>query len=240
MGNGVYSAVSGSIAQMRNLDVLANNLAHVDTPGYKADRLRFEEVLDEAKSSTSFVSTPETSIRLSQGGISKTDNPLDVAIAGEGFFVVDTPAGQRLTRSGRFILGQGGQLTTQAGHPVLGESGPIRIPPAGTEEGSAEITIRGDGMVLAGQNELGRIRRVTAPAGEVRKAGADVFAYAGDVGSLPKAQTGELLQGHLEEANVNPVVVMTEIIGVQRTFEALQQVIRTYRDVDGQSLRRLR
>lgn len=238
MGNGIYSAVAGSVAQMRNLEVLANNLAHVDTPGYKADRLRFEQALDDAKA-TNFVATPGTSVRMSQGAIERTGNPLDVAIAGDGFFVVDTPQGQMLTRSGRFIIGQDGTLRTTAGHQVQGDSGPIALPPAGADGGSGELTIGRDGSIRAGEEQIGTLKRVAADPKAARKVGADLFTIPGGVGSLPTATGGELIQGHLEGANVNPVVVMTEIIEVQRTFDALQQAVRTYRDVDGQSLRRI-
>merc|ERR1711964_345746 len=95
MGNGIYNAVAGSIGQIRNLDVLANNLSHVNTPGFKADVLLFEQTLADADGGRHTVDTPRTDIRMSQGSLRKTDNPLDVAIQGEGFLVVDTPQGPR-------------------------------------------------------------------------------------------------------------------------------------------------
>ena len=240
MGNGVYRAVSGSVAQMRRLDVLANNLAHVDTPGFKEDRLRFTEALDEANRGTWFVDTPQTRVALQQGAARQTGNELDVALTGEGFFVVETPSGTRLTRSGRFAIAPTGLLCTTSGDTVLGESGPIAIPPVSGNQ-SGLIRIGSDGDVTMGDQTLGRLKRVVAPADQLEKADGRLFhVVGGDVESLPPAMSGEVLQGHIEESNVNAVTTMTQIIEVQRTFESLQQAVRMYRDLDSQSTRRLR
>lgn len=240
MANGIYSAVAGSVAQMRNLDVLAHNLAHVDTPGFKGESLRFEEALDAAQQGTGFVDTPGTRLRLTQGALRKTDNTLDVAIAGDGFFVVDTPQGERLTRAGRFLIGSDGNLRTANGHMVLGAGGPIAIPVAGDASAALPITIDRGGHISRGDQKLGQLRRVSAGPEQLQSAGGSLFAAAGGVEQLPEATSGEVLQGHIEEANVNPIVSMTQLIGVQRTFEALQQAVKTYREIDGQSIRRLR
>ena len=85
MGNGIYSAVAGSIAQLRNLDVLSNNLAHINTPGFKADGLQFREVFASAKAGAHFVDTPAAYVRMSQGSLRRTDNPMDIAIVGDAF-----------------------------------------------------------------------------------------------------------------------------------------------------------
>jgi len=241
MANGIYRAVAGSVAQVRQLDVLANNLAHVDTPGFKADALRFEEMLNRAQQGTGFVDTGETTIQMTQGSLRKTDNPLDVAVAGDGFLVVDTPKGSRLTRAGRMVVGADGILRTVAGHPVQGANGTISMVPLGDERREGPLVIESNGRIMQGDVELGVLRRVAAGADELKKEGLDMFALkAGDVNNLPPAQTGEILQGHVEDANVNPVFAMTEIIQVQRTFEALQQMTKTYRDTDRQSVRRMR
>ena len=239
MGNGIYKAVSGSVAQMKNLDVLANNLAHVDTPGFKADALRFEEALDNAQNGTKFVDTPGTSVRMTQGALRKTDNPLDVALTGDGFLVVDTPDGSKLTRAGRLMIAEDGTLQTAAGLSVQGLSGSINVPPA-LNGNQAAITIDGKGQVMRGDQIAGQLRVVSARGDQLIKAGADMFDAVGGVDSLPTTVEPHVMQGHLEDANVNPVVAMTQIITVQRTFEALQQAVRTYREVDGQSVRRMR
>lgn len=239
MGNGIYRAVSGSMAQMKNLDVLANNLAHVDTPGFKADTLRFEEALDNARNGTKFVDTPGTSIRMTQGAVRRTDNPLDVALTGDGFLVVDTPDGAKLTRAGRLMIAQDGTLQTAAGLPVQGLGGGINIPPA-VDGKYANLMIDEKGQVMRGDEIAGQLRVVSARSDQLNKAGADMFDVVGGVDSLEATAKPQVMQGHLEDANVNPVVAMTQMITVQRTFEALQQAVKTYREVDGQSVRRMR
>lgn len=237
MANGIYRAVSGSIAQMRNLEVVANNLAHVDTPGYKADALRFEEALQDAQG-TGFVDTPTSHIRLNQGALAETGNPLDVALNGPGFLVVDTPEGQRLTRAGQLIVGSDGNLKTASGHTLMGTSGPINIPPL-SPENAGPLTIDPSGRVLQGSQELGALRVVDAPVDQLSKVGTDLFDVHSGVGGLPTG-SARVLQGHLEGANVSPIQSMTQLIQVQRHFDALQKAVKAYRDIDGQSIRRMR
>jgi flagellar basal-body rod protein FlgF len=238
MGQAIYRAVSGSMAQMRRLDVLANNLAHSDTAGFKADRVRFQEVLDAEGRRTRFVDTPVAQVDLTQGSLKRTDNPLDVAILGKGFFVVDTPDGQQLTRSGRFAVGTDGNLRTIDGHMVLGEAGPMAVPPPGTG-GTGNITIDATGELQMGGLQLGRLKRVQANSDQLRKVEGQRFEVTDGMASLTEPPTGEVLQGHVEESNVNPVVSMTRMISVQRTTEALNQAIRVYREIDSQSTKRM-
>jgi flagellar basal body rod protein FlgG len=240
MGNGIYQAVSGSIGQMRNLDVLANNLAHVNTPGFKADVVLFENKLSDADGGRHTVDTPRTAIRMSQGLVAKTDNPLDLAISGDGFFVVESDKGTRLTRTGRLQIGDDRMLRTTAGNLVHGESGFIRIPSPAELEHQGPIAIDSKGNITIGSMHIDQLKRVKAPVESLRKAGSDSFSSTVPIGQLPKEEGGEVLQGHLEGANVNPVVAMTQIINVQRTFEALQRVVKTCREVDAQSMRRAR
>ena len=240
MGNGVYSAVAGSVGQMMNLDVMANNLAHINTTGFKSDLLIFEKKLADADGGRHSVDTPTTAMRLTQGTLRRTDNPLDIAIQGEGFLVVDTPVGTKLTRAGRMVIGEDRLLHTASGHKVHGESDFIRVPNPHEVESSGPIVVDKSGTVHMGKLELGRIRRVDVPRETLSKAGHDAFNTTVPLAYLPPATSGYIVQGHLESANVNAVKAMTQIIGVQRTYEALQQVVKTYRDVDSQSLRRAR
>ena len=210
----------------------------MNTPGYKADTLRFEEVLDKTQNGTAFVDTPETSVRMTQGALRRTDNPMDVAISGEGFFVVETAQGERLTRSGRMIVGHDGMLRTTSGHKMMGDSGGISVPSGGDHAGTP-LVIESDGRVMQGPEQIGRLKRVAADAKQLMKQGTDLFDVQGGIGGLDDVTSGELVQGYIEDANVNPVMAMTQIIQVQRSYEALQQVVRTYREVDGQSVKRM-
>ena len=237
MSNGVYRAVSGSLAQLRQLDVLSNNLAHVDTPGYKGDRVRFREALDKAGERTGYVDTPEAYTGLSHGAIARTDNPMDMALNGDGFFVVETPAGERLTRAGRFVVGADGTLRTVTGHPVQGTGGRIVIPQL--FEGDGSVNVRADGQLFMNDQPIAKIKQVQATVDQLRKVDDQLFDVPGGVGALP-ASNAEVVQGHLEQSNVNPVLIMTQLVSVQRSFETLQEAVRTYREMDQMSQRRLR
>jgi len=240
MGNGIYSAVAGSTARMKELEVLSNNLAHTTTPGFKADDVRFEEVMSGKKRQARFVEARETVPRMSQGSLRKTDNPMDVALAGKGFLVVDTPRGARLTRAGRFVVGADSILRTASGHSVRGVNGqPIRIPPMNERTDHGPIVIDEIGQLTSGSDMLGQLLRVSTEGAQVNKEGQDLFRCEKPVEELESAADSRVMQGHLEQANVNPVTLMTELVEVQRHFEALQQVVKTYRQIDGQVARRI-
>jgi flagellar basal-body rod protein FlgF len=240
MGNGLYSAVSGSNARLKQLEVLSNNLAHTNTTGFKADTVRFEEVLTGKDSQSRFVEARESRTRHTQGPLRKTDNPLDVAIIGKGFLVVDTPRGDRLTRAGRFVIGADNILRTVSGHAVRGVTGQtITIPTLREREGKGPIVIDEVGQLSSGGHVLGQLLRVSTDGAQVKKEGHDLFRCDKSVDELPAALDTTVIQGQLEQSNVNPVRLMTEIIEVQRHFEALQQVVKTYRSIDGQATRRI-
>ena len=141
MENAALIGLSRQIALGRELDVIANNMANVSTNGYKARQSRFKEFLMPGASAAAFrqpggglsvVAETGTALDPSPGAIERTGNPLDAAIKGDGFFVVQTPAGERYTRNGAFTLNAQGQLVTSDGHTVMGESGPIAFSPQET------------------------------------------------------------------------------------------------------------
>ncbi len=233
MGNTVYRAVSGSLAELKRLDVLANNLAHADTPGFKADRLRFSEVMKDGRA-TGHVDLPESRVDTSPGALRVTDNPLDLAITGDGWFVVDAEGEQQLTRMGSFRRGANGALETQGGHPVLSSSGePLNLP----DLPGQPISVSSSGEVRVGDQPVGSVFRARAAPDTLEKAGLGLFRTSGAIVHDPSVG---LQQGVVEESNVNPVTSMTEIVTVQRHFDALQQALRSYREIDELSNRRLR
>jgi flagellar basal-body rod protein FlgF len=216
----VYKALSGAILQLRRLEAATQNLANVNTAGYKRDALAFGEVLGRVFAARGraggFVALAEQRADLSQGPIRHTGDPFHLALEGEGFFAVQTPRGVRYTRHGAFTLSGGGAIVTAAGYPLLGEGGPIRV------EGRFEVGP--DGVVVANGQEIDRLRIASFDAGGVEKSGDSLFAPA--PGIAPRPASARVVQGSLEDANVNAVEAMVTLIRIQREFEAYQKALR--------------
>jgi flagellar basal-body rod protein FlgF len=232
MGNGIYNAVSGSLAQMRHLDVLSNNMAHVGVEGFKADILSFEQELQDAGSGRHTVDTPRSKIRMTQGAMRSTDNPLDVALSGDGFLVVEGENGERLTRAGRMVIGADRILRDIGGHAMVGEAGHISVPEPTQLEAGGPISIDKMGNVVMGKIPLGQLKVVAADTDTLKKDGLNLFRSSVPVNELLRPEKTQMMQGQLELSNVNPVHIMIQIVSVQRNYEALQQVVKTYREAD--------
>jgi flagellar basal-body rod protein FlgF len=212
MDRGLYIAASGMLAEMARQDLLANDLANASTAGYKADRATqrsFAEVLltnTETGAVVGPVGTGAAITRqvtdLTTAPIKETGEPLDFAIAGDGFFAVQTAQGQRFTRNGSFQTAANGQLTDQLGNAVLGQNG-------------RPITVGADGTVDPA--DVG-IFAVTGP----RKAGDALFT-----GTAAGRATGNVKSGSIEMSGVNPARTMIDMIASLRAFEAGQKVIQT-------------
>lgn len=244
MANGIYIATSGSVAQLRRMEVLSNNLANSGTSGFKADRVSFEQVQRQATGEDleadpirekHFVDVRPGGPSMDAGPLTRTDNPLDVAITGNGLLRVRTPAGERLTRDGRLMMGRDGTLRTQLGHTVLDSGGSaIRLPP------DQVPSIREDGTITV----RGRSSDVIAKLGvtavdlndDLQKDPEGLFIPPTDGAARPDA-TLSVQQGFVEESNVQPVRAMLELIEVQRTFSALRQVITASGEMDSSAVR---
>src|SRR6185312_13482892 len=153
MQNALYVGLSKQMTLHREMDVIANNLANMDTNGYKAEGLRFEEFLSSnakiARSSpldrgVSFVRESGSTADFSAGALQQTGGALDLAIRGDGFFVVDTPQGERYTRNGSFTLNDKGELVTMQGYRVRGQNGPIQF-----DQSDTNITFAREGTITA-------------------------------------------------------------------------------------------
>lgn len=215
MDPAIYDAIRGCLVQQGIFDVVANNLANTGTTGFKKDLL----FLDEAQEAQA------TSI-MAQGNIRHTGNPLDLALAGEGFFKVDTPQGIRYTRNGTFHLNTQGMLITSNGDPVLGEGGPISI------EG-ADITIDATGRIEVDGTEVDTLAIVSFEQPEnLQKEGVSCYVYEGDEseGSQPKETSVQ--QGYLEESNVMVTEEMIRMIEALRNFESYVKVLQTFDEVN--------
>jgi flagellar basal-body rod protein FlgG len=239
MTGALYAVVSGGLAAMERLEIAANNLANTGTAGFKAQQLLVRAVEPDGIATTggfgSIVSGPngtvpaiafETVTDTAQGSIRESGNPLDVAIAGPGFFAVRTPNGERYTRQGQFHLGPTGELLTAAGHPVLGEAGEeIRLPPGA-------VSIDGLGQIAVDDVPAARLRVVQFAAPErLVPEGDSVHAAPGDAVAAP-IDPGEtqLVPEAIELSNVNAVQGLLELIDVTRGYEAYMQALR---QVDG-------
>ncbi|MGE0791183.1 MAG: flagellar basal-body rod protein FlgF [Sandaracinaceae bacterium] len=240
MSDGIYSALSGAVAQQRSLDVVANNVANVGTVGYRADTLAFREALSQQQGQLPdglrYVTVEEVSTDSSAGPLTQTGNRLDVALNGDGMLAVSTPDGTRYTRAGSLRMDAQGVLRTPSGHGVLDANANQRgalvtIPPNATE-----IAIATDGTVTADGADVGRLRVDRFADGALQKEGLTLFRATGN--GTPAAET-EVLQGYVEGANVSPVSGMNELIGASRAFDAFQRVIQAFKQIDEHAAREL-
>lgn len=229
MNSGIYGAISGNLAMMNQLDALANNLANVNTPGYKKDTIRFESVLaaTAAQGESGAVDTPalvvqEYSVDFSSGVMKLTGNTFDLALDGDGFFVVNTPDGQAYTRQGNFRIDAHGKLVTVDGYEVLGGGAPILID-GGT------VSFDSEGKIFVEGLETGTIDVVDFPKPyDLRKIGSAMFMPNSEDARPAPARSTAVMQGHLEGSNVNVLEEMVRMIETTRSSESCQKMIQNY------------
>lgn len=215
-----YIILSRLSAQQRASQYAAQNLANADTPGYRATRPVFAEHLGRGGRATGFSWDRASWRDTTPGALQPTGNPLDVALAGDGFFAVDTPRGERFTRAGRFAIGADGTLADSQGNPVLGAEGrPIAVSP-----GDTRIEILGDGTIRSENGVLGRLRVVRfADAQALRAEGDRLFDAAGQ--APEEHARPAVVQGSLEGSNVQAVVEMTRMMEELREFQMASQFL---------------
>lgn len=221
MSSTAYIALSAQSALQQRMTVVANNIANASTPGFKAQSMIFAEYL--AKTSgpepVSFVRTLGTVRDTMQGALNWTRNALDLALQGEGYFKIDTPNGIAYTRNGQFQLDTRGQIVTSQGYPVLGQGdAPIVIP-----QNAGSIAIAADGSISTLQGQAGRVAVVTfdRPQDLIPSAAG---LYVTDETPAPTAK-GTVVQGAVEGANVNPIVEMTRLLDISRSYTSAQNLI---------------
>lgn len=229
---GLLESVETLINQEQRLNQVSNNLANVDTPGFKKETVTFDEMLYQANRSRQRVGK---GLRINtvhqQGVVQKTDAPFDMAISGDGFFRVQTPAGDRLTRAGNFQRNNEGLLVTANGYPVLGEAGPITI--TGTK-----VDVSRDGSLLVDGIRADRLAVVTADPQGLKKEGENLFRLV-EGAAEEAAPNAQILQGHLEKSNVTTITEMTEMIDLYRAYEGQQKMIRAVDDLDDLAVRKV-
>ncbi|WP_333833206.1 flagellar hook-basal body complex protein [Rubrimonas sp.] len=221
MDNPGYIGLTRMKGLADELRVVANNIANLSTTGYRAERLVFAEVLQAANVDGGALAMAAPRAHVTDdapGGFRATAGPLDLAIEGEGFFQVQTPDGPRLTRNGVFSLNPEGDVVTLDGHQVLDNGGaPLNIP-----GDAGAIAIAADGTVAVDGVDIARIGVFTADPADLLREDGVLFRSDGAVNEAPAAR---VLQGFIEQSNVDPVREMARMIEVQRAYELGQSFL---------------
>src|SRR5580692_1039008 len=248
MENALLIGLSRQTALERQLDVIANNIANVNTAGFKSDNSLFEEYLNTPAHEDNFVGSDRrvsfvqdrgTYRNMTQGAVDKTGNPLDVAIDGSAFLAVQTPGGERYTRDGGLQINPQGQLVTVAGNPVLGSGGPIVFQPT---DHDINITPDGTVTVVEGTNRTdsirGKLRLVGfADAQKLLKEGLNLYT-AGEGTAQPDTKS-VVRQGYLEKSNVNSVAEMSRMMEVTRAYTAISTLLQQQSDLHKTAIQQL-
>jgi len=215
---GLYLSANGLRARITQQEIVANNLANLNTPGFKREVVSFRELYSSSPGKTLPLLGLEAKTDFGQGSLQRTGDPLNLAIEDRGFFTVETPKGTRFTRNGNFSLNKEGLLITQEGAPVLGENGPIVI------DGD-EVAVNSQGEVFVDGRSVDRllISDFALPY-PLCKEGKGLFSpLAGR--EARRRENPRILQGYLEAANVAPAKEMIELISLLRLYEANQKAI---------------
>ena len=250
MQNAMFTGVFASLTTEHRMAMISNNLANVNTAGYKPDALAFKdtmihfahdfirEPLENLRSEPLF---PEQSLRArtriatkvtdySQGSLQHTGNKLDIAIVGEGFYRVNTPQGEYLTRTSSLTKGPDGSLLTKQGYAIQGQGGNIVLPPS-----ASNIHVAADGRIFADEAEVGQLDVVNLEFPQnLDKVGNNLYAVPEGAEFIdPRIEGGtKVSQGYTEASTVNAVTEMVKMIEVQRFFEAQQKVMSTADQID--------
>lgn len=238
MNSGLYSALSGNIAAMKRMDIISNNLANVNTPGFKKDKMLFESMLagtvnppavPQGSTADPILQKENVYIDYAAGPIAQSGNPLDLAIDGDGFFVIQTPEGRAYTRQGNFRLGADGTLVTSEGYPVMGQNGPINV-----QGGTVEIDATG--VVTVDGSPSGTISVVDFPRPYKLTKTSGARFIPEDPQAVPQPAIAGISQGHLEGSNVETISEMVQMIETSRYFDACQRVIKGFDDMVGKAV----
>ncbi|KJC37131.1 flagellar basal body rod protein FlgF [Bradyrhizobium sp. LTSP885] len=249
MQNTLLVGLSKQMVLERQLDVVSNNLANMNTNGFKADRSLFQEYLstsaheDNFASSdrrVSFVQDRATFHDFTAGPTEQTKSPLDVAIDGDGFLVVQTPGGERYTRDGNLQINNQGQLVTSSGYQVLGNSGPIVF-----QQTDHDVNIAADGNITVVEGTArtdsvrGKLRLASfAQAQRLLKEGGNLYA-PGEGATAAIDTKSQIRQGFIEKSNVNSVTEMSRMVEITRTYTAIASLLQQQSDLHKSAIEKL-
>ncbi len=226
MENTSYVMLSRQGALRRQMTAVANNIANMNTHGFKGERMLFVDHLVRSKGGESLLPDKVAYVRdvasyrvLDEGPLQETGNPLDLAIHGKGYFVIETEQGPRYTRDGHFRLDETGRLVTQAGRPVLGQGdAPILLAPE-----DVDIRVSRDGTMSSNQGQIGRLRIVAFDNERAlqREAGARYSSTEDPI----DMERPDVVQGMIEGSNVQPILEMVRMIDVHRAYQRSKSFI---------------
>lgn len=237
MDNTLLIGLSQQMAMRRQMDIISNNIANMSTTAFKAEDVLLNEYPVQVDAGElglldlSFVEDVSIIRNLAEGPMEHTDSPLDLAISGEGFFTISTPAGERYTRNGHFTLDGEGRIATHDGNPLLDASGSVIV--IGPEE--TDLTIAHDGSVSTSAGSKGRIALVQflQPA-DMEAIGSSL--YKTDQQPEP-AQGVSIVQGALEQSNVSPVLEMTKMLEMVRAYQAVSNLMERANELSRRAVR---
>lgn len=237
MENVSYIGLSRLSTMRREMDVIANNLANMNSNAYKGERVMFEEFLKgpNQKEKHSFVTDFGVLRNMQVGKLEHTGNTFDLAITGPGYLTVETPQGRRFTRDGHLRLDADRRLVTSGGHPVLDNRGrEIVIPPDATEPPAVAV----DGTINVGQQQIAKIDLVNFESEqELRKTAQGLYATSQEPQPAPAGST--IAQGVLEASNVEPILEMTNMIELLRQYQSTQNMLDTEHERMRSTIQRL-
>lgn len=225
MRTNFYVSLSAQVALQKRLDTVANNIANMNTAGFRADGITFETALSRAGDTpTAYVTSGSNFISRAQGSVTQTGNPMDVAIQGDGWLAIQTPDGIAYTRDGRMKMTATGDIQTLNGYPVLDAGGaPMLVQPD-----AGPLSIAADGMITQAGRQLGALGLFSIPDN------AKLSRYGNSAVMTDQAATpildfsaNSIEQGFSEGSNVNPVLEMTRLIEIQRTFDSVSNSNQT-------------
>lgn len=224
MESSSYIALSRQATLRREMSMVSQNLANLETPAYRGERMMFVEHLNQTQpgeaGELSFVQDIGTVRDLQEGPMTRTENPLDLAISGSAYFKVETEDGARYTRNGAFQLNEAGEIVNAAGSPVLDANGnPIAVPAT-----AARIEIAGDGTISTEEGRIGRLQLVSFDNEQALKKRADGLYQAGEDQQELPADESTVMQGMLEGSNVQGVTEMTRMIDLVRSYQSASKV----------------
>ena len=246
MNGSIYMSATGALAYKRRLQLLSNNLANVNSVGFKKDRGRFEAfdlaamtadnrrpVNRQGSQAPEYWMQYSTYTDFSPGKIKETGNPFDLALSGTGFFCVQTPDGIQYTRRGNFTVSEDELLVTQEGWPVLGKSGEIQINLANPSDDHREFSVSEDGYITVDGSQVDRLRIIDfTQSNALEKAGHNYYRALKPRALQDLDENLQVSQGFLEMSNVDTVRMMTEMIEVLRGYESYQKMIRSIDDMN--------
>ncbi len=238
MSNGLYVALSAQMAMEKRMSTIANNVANMNTPGFRAEEIKFESVMAETGGAkdVAFSSVGESYTSRKAGAVTFTNSPNDVAIEGKAWLSIQTPAGTAYTRDGRIHVSSDGRLTTVNNYPILDPGGTSIL----VDPDLGPIKIGTDGTITQGINQVGTIGMYEIPAA----AKLTRYDNAAVIPDRPATvvqdfNSNVMRQGYVEGSNVDPILEMTRLITVQRAFESAASAISEQETTSVDSIRAL-